>query len=147
MIHQNFQSSLFPTSKMELLELLDLTAVDLKKWQELGYLSATFAEVDALDASTVLEILFASKLVKSVPNELFLNHLLSKLEKPYCYNYDAVYFDVFTDEWCYLPIEKPIDAYNFEDIVMELLEDCDREVQISTISDFISVLSERLKEL
>lgn len=146
MIHPILQNTLFKTSKKEVIEYYKVSKKEASKWYKLNYLSFDFDSLDEFEESQFLEINFINKLINSCENEAFFNYLLSKLQKPYSYNYHKIYFDVFEDEWKELPIETNICDYSFDEILDELLDDCKEEEKIEVISDYITELSSRLKE-
>ncbi len=146
MIYPTLENTLFKTSKKEVIENYKISEIEVSKWYKLNYLSFDFDSLDELEEPQFLEIIFINKLIVSCKNETILNYLLSKLHKPYSYNYNKIYFDVFEDEWKLLPVETNISDYSFEEIVDELLDDCKEEDKIEVISDYITELSSRLKE-
>lgn len=146
MIFPILQSALFKTSKKEVLENYKVSETEASKWYKLNYLSFDFDSLGEFEESQFLEIIFINKLINSCKNESFFYYLLSKLQKPYSYNYNKIYFDIFEDEWKELPVEAEISDYSFEKIVDELLDNCKEEDKIEVISDYISELSSRLKE-
>jgi hypothetical protein len=146
MIFPMLQSTLFKTSKKEVLENYKVSETEASKWYKLNYLSYDFDSLDEFEESQFLEIIFINKLINSCKNDTFFNHLLTKLQKPYSYNYHKIYFDVFEDEWKELPVETEISVYSFDEILNELLDDYNEEEKIVVISDYIIELSLRLKE-
>lgn len=147
MIHPILQNTLFKTSKKEVIEYYKVSEKEASKWYKLNYLSFDFDSLDEFEESQFLEINFINKLINSCKNETVFNYLLSKLQKPYSYNYREIYFDVFEDEWKKLPVETEVSDYSFEEIVDELLDNCKEEEKIEVISEYITELSSRLKEL
>ena len=146
MIHPILQNTLFKTSKKEVIEYYKVSEKEASKWYKLNYLSFNFDTLDEFEDPQLLELIFINTLISSCKNETVFNYLLSKIQKPYSYNYREIFFDVFEDEWKKLPVEKEISDYSFEEIVDELLDNCKEEDKIEVISDYISELSLRLKE-
>lgn len=144
MIFPILQSTLFNTSKKEVLENYKVSETEASKWYKLDYLSFEFDSLDEFEEPQFLEIIFINTLISSCKNETIFNYLLSKLQKPYSYNYHKIYFDVFEDEWKELPIETNICDYSFDEILNELLDDCQEEEKIEVISEYITELSSRL---
>lgn len=66
--------------------------------------------------------------------------MLGKLAKPYDYDYRQVYFNVFSNDWEYLPEE-----INEEDIAENYLENLSAEDEREKIEDIIKRLQELLK--
>lgn len=146
MIFPILQSTLFKTSKKEVLEDYKVSETEASKWYKLNYLSFDFDSLSEFEESQFLEIIFINKLINSCKNDAFFNYLLSKLQKPYSYNYNKIYFDIFEDEWKELPLVKEISDYSCEEIIDELLENSTEENKIEIISEFITELSSRLIE-
>ena len=142
--------SLFPelqfTLKENILRNFKLLESNLSSWSKLNYFSFDFDSLNEFEESQIQEILFINQLKASCKNETVFTYILSKLQKPYSYNYNNIYFDVFEDEWKFLLVETNISDYSFEEIVDELLDDCKEEDKIEVISDYITELSSRLKE-
>jgi hypothetical protein len=146
MIFPILHSTLFKTSKKEVLENYKVSETEASKWYKLNYLSFDFDTLDEFEESQFIEIIFINKLINSCKNDTFFNYLLSKLQKPYSYNFHKIYFDVFEDEWKELPVIKEISDYSFEEIIDELLENSHEENKIEIISEYITELSSRLIE-
>ena len=146
MIFPILHSTLFKTSKKEVLENYKVSETEASKWYKLNYLSFDFDTLDEFEESQFIEIIFINKLINSCKNDAFFNYLLSKLQKPYSYNYNKIYFDIFEDEWKELPLVTEISDYSFEEIIDELLENSTEENKIEIISEFITELSSRLIE-
>lgn len=60
---------------------------------------------------------------------------MEKLQKPYSYNYNKIYFDVFENEWKELPFKTLISDYSFDEIVIELLEDYDEDEKFKSFQN------------
>jgi hypothetical protein len=146
MIYPELQKTLFKTSKKEILDDYNVSEKEASSWNKLNYLSFDFDSLDEFEEPQFLEIIFINTLISSCKNETVFNYLLSKLQKPYSYNYNEIYFDVFEDEWKKLPVETEISDYSFEEIIDELLENSKEENKIEIISEFITELSSRLIE-
>lgn len=146
MTHSILQNTLFKTSKKEVIENYKVSEKEASKWFKLSYLSFDFDSLNEFKEPQFLEIIFINTLISSCKNETVFNYLLSKLQKPYSYNYHKIYFDVFENEWKELPVETKISDYSFEEIVDELFENSKEENKIEIISEFITELSSRLIE-
>ena len=105
MITPNLQPTLFSTSKEEALILAKTTESLVNLWFKQNYLSFDISKEVELQHSQVLELTFVAQLFKSTLSLDTLNQLLLKLPKPYAYNYHQLYFNVFSNEWAYLPEE------------------------------------------
>ena len=146
MIHPKIQNSLFKTSKNEILEKYKVSEKEASNWYRLNYLSFEFDSLEDFEEPQFLEIIFINKLIANCKNEIVINYLLEKLQKPYSYHYEEIYFDVFENEWKELPVVTEISDYSFEEIIDELLENSHEENKIEIISEYITELSSRLIE-
>ncbi len=146
MIIPILQNTLFKTYKKEILENYKVSEKEASKWYKLNYLSFDFDSLDEFEEPQFLEIIFINTLISSCKSETVFNYLLSKLQKPYAYNYNEIYFDVFETVWKKLPVETGISDYSFVEIIDELLENSKEQEKIETISEYISELSSRLIE-
>ena len=144
MIYPELQNTLFRTSKNEILEKFKVSEKEASNWYKLNYLSFDFSSLDEFEEPQFLEIIFINKLISSCKNETVFNFLLEKIQKPYSYHYDKIYFDVFDNEWKELPVETAISDYSFDEIVDELLSECKEVKRIEKISEYINELSSRL---
>ena len=146
MIYPELQNTLLKTSKKEILESYKVSEKEASKWHKLNYLSFDFDNLDDFEEPQFLELIFINKLFASCKNEIVINYLLEKLQKPYSYNYNKIYFDVFENEWKELPVKTLISDYSFDEIVNELLEDYNEDDKIQIISEYIIGLSSKLTE-
>ncbi len=146
MIYPILQNTLFKTSKKEVIENYKISEIEASKWYKLNYLNFDFDSLDEFEESQFLQIIFINKLIVSCKNETVFTYLLSKLQKPYSYSYNKIYFDFFEDEWKELPLETNISDYSFEEIIDDLLDNYREEYKIKVISEFITELSSRLIE-
>lgn len=145
MVRPNLQHSLFSTPVDDIWKFSKFSKKDIFDLYRLEYISFDISLLNELNASQVLEINFVSNLFYSGIKVEISNYLLSKLDKPYAYNFDSIYFDVFTNEWKYLPIEKSISDYSFEQILDELIDTSDEKTKIDTILEYIDELKYRLQ--
>jgi hypothetical protein len=145
MINPNLQGSLFSTQVDDVLKFSKFSKKDIFHIYKLGYISFDISLLNELNDSQVLEIKFISNLLNSGIKVEICDHFLSRLEKPYAYDFESVYFDVFNNEWKYLPISKSISDYSFEEILDELIDTSDEKTKIDTILEFIDELKFRLK--
>ena len=140
MIQQNLQQSLFNISKNEALKIASTTESIATQWYNQKYLSFDIAHIDELQNHQVLELTFISKLFSSILSLDAIEKILQKLHKPYSYEYNKIYFDVFTGEWKYLPeFIDEVDAFN------KYLENLDPDDDRDEIERIIEELQARLK--
>ncbi len=99
MIEPYLQVDFVNTSKKEILESIDVREIIASQWFDLNYLSFDISKIDKLTMSQLLELTFIAKIIQNCESKLLLHYLLSKLKRPYSYNYKELYFDVFSDQW------------------------------------------------
>ena len=140
MVNPNLQSTLFSTTQEEALALAETSESIAKLWFNHNYLSFDISKVIELQHYEVLELTFIAKLFKSNLELEIINQLLLKLPKPYSYDFNLVFYNVFSNSWEYLPIE--IDE---EEIVESYLENLNAEDDREKIEEIIKSLQEILK--
>ena len=140
MIIPNVQPTLFTSTKEETLIQANTSESLANLWFNQNYLSFDISKTHELKNSEVLELRFLSQLFKSNLDLETINKLLGKLAKPYAYDYRQVYFNVFSNDWEYLPEE-----INEEDIAENYLENLSAEDEREKIEDIIKRLQELLK--
>ena len=101
MIKPSVKTDLIPISKKEILKTIEVREITASQWYDLNYLSFDISKVEQVSDSQLLELTFISKLINNCESKLLLHYLLSKLQRPYSYNFKEIFFDVFTDEWRY----------------------------------------------
>ncbi len=141
MITPNLQSSLFLTSKEEALSMANTTESLAGLWFNQNYLSFDIATVKELQQSQVLELCFVARLFKSALSIDTINHLLISLPKPYAYDHNLVYFDVFANTWNMLPQEL-----EEESVVENYLETLVDEENKEKLKNLIARLQDLLQE-
>ncbi len=140
MLTPNLQPTLFTTNKVDALDLANTTESIAKLWFNENYLSFDISLVSELQNSEILELTFISKLFKSTLDLETINKLLVKLPKPYAFDYQHVFFNVFSNNWEYLPEEK-----NEDEIVESYLDNLTVEDDKEEIETIIQNLQDRLK--
>ena len=140
MITPNLQTTLFSSTKEEALNLAKTTESLANLWFNQNYLSFDILKIHELQNSEVLELTFLSQLFKSNLDLETINKLLEKLAKPYAHDYRKVYFNIFANDWLYLPEE--IDE---EEVVENYLENLNAEDDREKIEGIIKDLKELLK--
>jgi len=140
MVYPNLQPTLFSTSKEEALDLAKTSVSHAKLWYNQNYLSFDISIINELQHHELLELVFISELFKSELELEIINHLLLKLPKPFAYDYNTIYFNIFTNSWEYFPnnIEE-------EEIVERYVENLDAEDDREKIEELINNLQEKLK--
>ena len=140
MVTPNVQPTLFPSTKEEALIQANTSESLANLWFNQNYLSFDISETHEIQHYEVLELTFLSQLFKSNLDLETINKLLEKLAKPYAYDYRQVYFNVFSNDWEYLPEE-----INEEDIAENYLENLSAEDDREKIEGIIKNLQELLK--
>ena len=145
MIKPNLQPTLFPIQKKESLEKLKTNEIIVSQWFELGYISFDVYKFEELSNSQFLEISFVSKLIENVKDKSMFLFLIDKLPKPYAYDFSEIYYDIFENEWQYLPEEKTLMDYDSEEIIQCYLDEFIDTEREDAINDLIETL-EAMKE-
>ena len=101
MIKPSVKTDLIPISKKEILKTIEIREITASQLYDLNYLSFDISKVEQVSDSQLLELIFISKLINNCESKLLLHYLLSKLQRPYSYNFKEIFFDVFTDKWRY----------------------------------------------
>ena len=101
MIKPSVKTDLIPISKKEILKTIEVREITASQCYDLNYLSFDISKVEQVSDSQLLELTFISKLINNCESKLLLHYLLSKLQRPYSYNFKEIFFDVFTDKWRY----------------------------------------------
>jgi hypothetical protein len=141
MITPNLQSSLFLTSKEEALSMANTTESMAGLWFNQHYLSFDIGTVNELQQSQVLELCFVARLFKSALSIDTINQLLISLPKPYAYDHNLIYFDVFANAWKMLPQEL-----EEETVVENYLETIEEEENQEKLKNLIARLQKVLQE-
>ena len=143
MIHPNFQETLFSTSKLEAIKYSGVKELIISQWFDLNYLSFDISKINELSETQFIELMFISKLMSNIDSKSMLNYLLSKLQKPYSYRYDKVYFNVFTNEWEYT--EKNIADFSDEELMDIVIENANEDKEL--LESYIQQIEEKISEL
>lgn len=135
MIHPNMELTLFKTNKFDALKIANTTESFASQWYNQKYISFDITITPELENSEVLELAFISKLFNSALSLDTINQMLSLLSKPYAYNYQRIYFDIFSNKWSYFPEE-----INQEEIVNSYIESLTAEKDREEIDRLIDNL-------
>jgi hypothetical protein len=103
-------------------------------------LSYDISKVNELQYFELQELLFVSQLFKSELELEVIQKLLLKLPKPYSYDYNTIYFNIFLNSWEYLP--KEIDE---EEIIENYIDNLTAEDDEEKIKEMINTLQELLR--
>jgi hypothetical protein len=141
MINPDLQQTLFSTPQEEALALAETSESIAKLWFNQNYLSFDISKVSELQHCQVLELTFISKLFKSNLELELINKLLLKLAKPYSYDFNDVFYNVFSNSWEYLPREL-----DEEEITKSYLESLNAEDDREKIEEIIKNLQDLLNE-
>jgi hypothetical protein len=141
MLTPNLHPTLFTTPKQEALMLANTSEAIASLWFQQHYMSFDISKVSELQHYEVLELTFVSQLFQSKLGIEVINQLLETLPKPFAYHYDSVYYNVFTNEWEYLPEIK-----DEADIIESYFDNLDPEDDRETIETIINKLQELLEE-
>lgn len=97
------QGMLFPVA-LETFEVqAGVSADEMARWHKRGWLSFAPAERAQLDDREWHEVRFVAAVARSGLSDAWIDRLLAKLPKPYCYDPGATLFCFATDSWVQLP--------------------------------------------
>jgi len=140
-IYPDIQKTLFPTPKEEVLKETKISKSIFGQWHKQGLLSLDFQKIIELDEPQRLECIFLAGLFNSGMGLESIQQMLSVLEKPYSYNPAKIYFDVFKNEWFYLPKEQELSD---EEIIESYFENLTVDEIKSKVSDLLDLLEEKV---
>ena len=124
MISRIEQDTLFPYELVEILNKHSLSIATVTQLYEDDYLSFDPSEKTELNAFEYYELDFVCSLFTSGMSLDSIKTLLSKLDKPYCYDISNVYFNFNSKDWEKIPVpEEP----EVEDMINNLIEEEDFE--------------------
>jgi hypothetical protein len=143
MIQPDLQETLFTTPKSEAIEYCGVKELIISQWFDLHYLSFDILKIDVLTEPQFIELVFVSKLMSNIESKLMLNYLLSKLQKPYAYNYNKIFFNVFTNEW-EVSERKLIDFSDME-LLEIVIENADEDKEL--LKEYINQIELKISDL
>jgi len=130
------QSTLFKRTLEEIIDETGSGINELIEWNKKGWLSFSLGVQKEYDDKEKYEINFVKGLVRSGLPEDSVSFMLSKLEKPYCYDYKDVYWDFAVQDWREFEhfdeieiIENGLDSYLESKAEDEELEDLEKIVR------------------
>ncbi len=130
---QSNQARLFETSVESLLEQFDVTPAIVTEWYQSGYLSFDPLAFKELEEDKETEFIFIASLFKSGLSLKSVESLLERLDKPYQYNMQSVYFDFLKNDWEYKTIIPDV-----EDQIDELI-DCEEIEELENLKGKIEL--------
>ena len=139
MIYPNLQQTLFNTTKTEAIEHSGVKELIISQWYDLNYLSFDILKVNELTDPQFVELMFISKLMSNIESKSMLNYLLSKLQKPYAYRFDKVFFNVFTNDWEYR--DKKIEDFSDEELMDIVIENANDDKEL--LESYIQQVEEK----
>jgi len=144
MVVPDLQLTFFNHTKKDALEATKTIGIIASQWYSLGLLTFDISKKTEISEPEFLELQFIAQLKSSVKKKDLFDFLLSCLKKPYSYHYNAIYFDVFSSNWKYIPIKKDISDFTAEEVIDAELEDLrnddDKSTRINELRDYLDVL-------
>lgn len=143
------QKTLFPTKSIAAFETETAVSTDeMKRWHDNEWLSFDPFALNEFDESHWIEVKFLKGLVRSGLSDEWINKLLSKLEKPYCYNPKNTFYSFADKSWKTIPripepeevIEESLDSY------LQGLADVQEQERLLEIRETVDDLLEKLAE-
>ena|ERR1035437_5473164 len=136
MITPDLQLTLFTEEKKDIYKRLNINDSDTSLYYKKGYLSYNISECVYLNTPQLLELKFIHTLYSKHKNFETINLFLKDLHKPYAYNIDNVYFNVFKNEWCYSS-ERDIEKIDKHELIDFLIDSLDIEDDNDDIKNLI----------
>lgn len=129
------QGELFSMSRNEFLKVVDVDLERLKRWYQYNLLSFNPEELRAFYNKEIMEVKFIKTLVDSGLCFEKIIFMLGKLEKPYVYSFEEIYWDFAEEKW--VSLEDLINNYiekNYQEIINQYTEQC--------LDDLIEILED-----
>lgn len=123
------QESLFKRTKSEFIEETGVNLNTLRKWREMRLISFNPDQKELFDERELEETRFIKTLIQSGLSFETVQTMLSKLKKPYCYNFKQMFWDFEKEEW--ISIDRLVESryeHYLDENYLELLEDCLKEL-------------------
>ena len=134
------QLRLMDTSVEDLLEEYKITPAIATDWHKAGYLSFDPLAFKELGEVQEIEFRFISSLFTSGLSLKSVKTLLKRLEKPYRYDLQSVYFDLLKNDW-----EYQLRIPEVEEQIEELIGNEENDVLLE-IKDRIEEYLDKLEE-
>lgn len=145
------QTILFPFSWQQLKEMFDIDFFQVQLLFTKGYLSFNPAAIEALNTDDeLLEISFLKTLcIDTGLPDFYLKAMLEKLERPYIFSLDKIFWDFRTGSWVQFDdlIEDLKDDWLYEQDkpdISDLIQECE---DTGELEDLISSIVDRLVDL
>ena len=120
-----FQNELFSMSRDEFLKEVNIDMERLKNWYQYNLLSFNPEELYAFYNKEIIEVKFIKTLVDSGLCFEKIIFMLGKLEKPYVYSFEEIYWDFAKEKW--VSFEDLINNYieeNYQEIIDQYIDQC-----------------------
>ncbi|GAI21726.1 unnamed protein product [marine sediment metagenome] len=143
------QKTLFPIEDIAAFETETAVSADeMKRWHDKEWLSFNPSALDEFDEQQRIEVEFVKGLVRSGLSDEWIGKLLSKLEKPYCYDPKDTFYSFADQSWKTMPripepeevVEESLDSY------LEGLADAEERERLLEIRETIDDLLEKHAE-
>jgi len=144
------QTTLFKRNRNDFLKEVGLEPIHLQQWKEMGLLSFDIDTVPEFDEKEVIEALFIKSLINSGLSLEKVLFMLSKLEKPYCYSFNEIFWDFYKNEWVSIVdlIEKEVEQRieeNLEQVLDEHLDNYLNNLQEEGNREKLNELLKKIK--
>lgn len=143
------QKTLFPTKSIAAFETETAVSADeMKRWHDKEWLSFDPSALDEFDEQQRIEVEFVKGLVRSGLSDEWIGKLLSKLEKPYCYDPKNTFYSFADQSWKTMPrIPEPAEAIEESlDSYLQGLADAEERERLLEIRGIIDDLLENQTE-
>ena len=143
------QKTLFPTRSIVEFEAETAVSTDeMSRWYDKEWLSFDPSALNEFDEPQWVEVEFVKGLVRSGLSDEWIGKLLSKLEKPYCYDPKNTFYSFADQSWKTVPripepeevIEESLDSY------LQGLADAEEQKRLLEIRETLDDLLESRTE-
>lgn len=104
------QPTLFPVDVDTFSVEANVSADEMRRWHNLGWLSFDPADKPRFDEAEHCEVRFVAGLARSGLSDAWIKRLLEPLPKPYCYDPDATLYSFVQNAWVSLPPKPQFDV-------------------------------------
>ncbi len=130
--------TLFPVGLERFVVEMRVSADEMLRWQQMGWLSFNPYEMDAFDWGEGVEVQFVKGLARSGMSDDRISDVLASLSRPYRYYLSTTFFSFAENCWVMLPAKPEL---SMDDEIETLIRNQDwealREIQ-SRIEDALS---------
>lgn len=114
------QRSLFPTPVEKFLALVEVSADEIKRWRQLGWISFDVGTIGQFDDPEIHELCFVRNIARSGLSDAQINRMLGELKKPYAYDPKRT---AYSFAWGWVQVAPDKDEPGAFEVIEENLDD------------------------